>query len=115
MRGISVFLIAFLIGTLAHAQERFGQHGGGGYHGYRDNGWHGGNRYGYDFGGAIIGGAIGGIFGSWFAPRPEVIVVPQEMIPYSPMWYQYCANKYRSFDPPTGSYLGFDGLRHNCL
>jgi BA14K-like protein len=26
----------------------------------------------------------------------------------------YCAQRYRSFDPATGTYLGFDGQRHPC-
>lgn len=31
-----------------------------------------------------------------------------------PDWIAYCARKYRSFDPRTGTYLGYDGLRHYC-
>ncbi len=26
----------------------------------------------------------------------------------------YCAQRYRSYDPASGTYLGFDGLRHSC-
>jgi hypothetical protein len=26
----------------------------------------------------------------------------------------YCAQRYRSYDPASGTYLGFDGLRHLC-
>jgi hypothetical protein len=26
-----------------------------------------------------------------------------------------CAQRYRSYDPASGTYLGFDGLRHPCL
>jgi hypothetical protein len=26
----------------------------------------------------------------------------------------YCAQRYRSYDPATGTYLGFDGQRHPC-
>jgi len=26
----------------------------------------------------------------------------------------YCAQRYRSWDPASGTYLGFDGLRHPC-
>jgi hypothetical protein len=26
----------------------------------------------------------------------------------------YCARRYRSYDPASGTYLGFDGLRHPC-
>jgi len=27
----------------------------------------------------------------------------------------YCAQRYRSFDPASGTYLGYDGLRHPCM
>jgi hypothetical protein len=26
----------------------------------------------------------------------------------------YCEQRYRSYDPASGTYLGFDGLRHPC-
>lgn len=26
----------------------------------------------------------------------------------------YCAQRYRSYDPATGTFLGYDGLRHPC-
>ncbi len=29
-----------------------------------------------------------------------------------PNWIAYCSRKYRSFDPRTGTFLGYDGLRH---
>lgn len=29
-------------------------------------------------------------------------------------WLDYCASKYRSFDPASGTYLGHDGRRHAC-
>jgi hypothetical protein len=31
-----------------------------------------------------------------------------------PAWIAYCARKYASFDPYSGTYLGADGLRHYC-
>jgi hypothetical protein len=27
----------------------------------------------------------------------------------------YCAQRYRSYDPASGTYLGYDGLRHPCM
>jgi hypothetical protein len=27
----------------------------------------------------------------------------------------YCAQRYQSYDPASGTYLGYDGLRHPCL
>lgn len=35
--------------------------------------------------------------------------------PWSPGWYDYCRAKFRSFDPKSGTYLGYDGLRHFCV
>jgi len=26
----------------------------------------------------------------------------------------YCASRYRSYDPASGTYLGYDGVRHSC-
>jgi hypothetical protein len=26
----------------------------------------------------------------------------------------YCTRRFKSYDPATGTYLGFDGLRHPC-
>jgi hypothetical protein len=28
--------------------------------------------------------------------------------------YSYCVNRFRSYDPASGTYLGFDGRRHSC-
>jgi hypothetical protein len=33
---------------------------------------------------------------------------------HDPAWIAYCARRYYSFDPYTGTYLGRDGLRHFC-
>jgi len=29
-------------------------------------------------------------------------------------WDAYCFSKYKSYDPRTGTYLGYDGYRHPC-
>ncbi|CAN7340020.1 BA14K family protein [Phyllobacterium sp. LjRoot231] len=34
--------------------------------------------------------------------------------PWSPGWYRYCANRYRSFDPETGTFRGYDGREYFC-
>ncbi len=31
-----------------------------------------------------------------------------------PGWQAYCFSRYRSFDPMSGTYLGYDGRRHYC-
>jgi len=138
MRLLILFL-ALALSTSVMAQEHRGDRGGGmrqggGHAGYYERGggsrysgtqWHGGgggwhNRYN-DFGTGVLGGVIGGIFGNWLSrPEPQVIVVPQErevqeMTEESQAWYEYCANKYRTFDGASGTYMGFDGLRHRCV
>jgi hypothetical protein len=34
--------------------------------------------------------------------------------PWTPEWFAYCRAKYRSFNPSTGYYLGYDGVYHFC-
>jgi hypothetical protein len=29
-------------------------------------------------------------------------------------WIAYCSQRYRSFNPQTGTYTGYDGLQHPC-
>lgn len=35
--------------------------------------------------------------------------------PWTQSWYQYCQNRYRSFNPTTGTYRGYDGKDHFCV
>lgn len=63
--------------------------------------------------GLIIGVILGFALGA-------AVVDSQEQQNYAnsrlndPAWIAYCARRYRSFDPYTGTYLGYDGLRHYC-
>jgi hypothetical protein len=34
--------------------------------------------------------------------------------PWTRDWFDYCASRYRSFDPRSGTYVGYDGQRHFC-
>jgi hypothetical protein len=99
-------------------QVRWGGHGG----------WHGhGGGWGWGVGaglatGAIIGGALaapyyyGGYpYGGYYAPGPGYYAEQ----PY----YEdeggddatgYCMQRFRSYDPRSGTYLGNDGHRHPC-
>lgn len=86
---------------------------GPGYYGYRRNN-----------GAAVAAGVIGGlalgavIAGAAGAPPPVAYAPPPPAYAPPPPppgdWYAYCASKYRSFDPATGTYLGYDGFRHPC-
>lgn len=35
--------------------------------------------------------------------------------PWSRSWYRYCSDRYRSFDPRSGTYMGYDGEAHFCV
>jgi hypothetical protein len=34
--------------------------------------------------------------------------------PWTPEWYRYCEDRYRSFNARTGTFTGYDGRRHFC-
>lgn len=54
-----------------------------------------------------------------YAPGPPVIYDPAPVYyarpePWTPEWYAYCDSRYRSFDPRTGYFRGYDGEYHFC-
>lgn len=83
-------------------------------------GWHGGWHRGWGWGGfaagAIIGGALAApyYYGGYY---PYAYPYPPP-----PAYYggpagadaAYCAQRYKSYDPATGTFLGYDGARHPC-
>ena len=79
----------------------------------------------------VAGFAVGTLFGHaaaqprYYAPAPVYVAPPPPPVvyttpvyyapqPWTPDWYAYCARKYGSFDPASGTFLGFDGYRHMC-
>ena len=54
--------------------------------------------------GALIGGAIA----AQQAQAAPVYAVPDQNA------VAYCAQRYRSYDPSSGTYLGYDGVRRSC-
>lgn len=66
--------------------------------------------------GALIGGALASERYYYAPPPPDYVYVPAQYgpPPWTPEWYAYCHSKYVSFDPRSGTYLGYDGLRHFC-
>lgn len=87
-------------------------YGRGGGWGYR-RGW----GYGGFAAGAIIGGALASryyypppYYGSYYyyppAPPPSVFYDGDDI--------GYCMSRFRSYDPRSGTYLGYDGRRHPC-
>lgn len=74
-------------------------HGG---HGWRHHGW---RRHGYyGNGAAVLGGlAAGAVIGGAIA-NSQARANDEA----------YCSQRYRSYDPASGTYLGYDGQRHPC-
>jgi hypothetical protein len=74
-----------------------------GHHGHRHHRWH--HRRHHGTGAAVLGGlAAGAVIGGAIADsqaRANDAVA-------------YCAQRYRSYDPASGTYLGYDGYRHSC-
>src|SRR5579871_7015755 len=81
-----------------------------------------GRGFGWGFGAGFLGGAIvGGALAApyYYGPYPYYYGAP-----YPPAYYPapayggnaagYCASRYRSYDPATGTFLGHDGVRHPC-
>ncbi len=84
-------------------------------------------------GGLILGGIIASqqrYYGPgdyyYYGGPPPVFYGPRVFYPpghYGPVigpgfgggdWVAYCFSRYRSFDPVSGTYMGYDGRRHLC-
>jgi hypothetical protein len=118
-------------GYAGHGAGRFQYHHGGYARGY-------GPGYGIGVGaaavatGALIGGAIATQNQGYYYPdQNQGYYYPDQNYPgYSDPGYvysgaapaaynngdsvAYCEQTYRSYDPASGSYLGYDGFRHAC-
>ncbi len=49
-----------------------------------------------------------------YPPAPRRTYVNYDLEPWSPQWYRYCSDRYRSFNPRSGTYVGYDGREHFC-
>jgi hypothetical protein len=112
--GIGLAAGAIIGGAILNAtQPRYGYGYGPGY-GY-DNGY---QAYGYQqsYGGYEpeyveaptygYGQGYGQGYGPGPAYRQGTVAAGRDV--------GYCQQRYRSYDPASGTYLGFDGLRHPC-
>jgi hypothetical protein len=69
-------------------------------HGYRHRHWGGGAALGAGLAtGMIVGGALAA------QSRAQA---------YEDSSVEYCMSRFRSYDPASGTYLGYDGRRHPC-
>jgi hypothetical protein len=101
---------------------RFSGHGGGFRGGYANRG--GGGVVPGLIAGAVVGGALasGAYYGGpgYYAPgyyddqydNGPVAVAPGPVGGDDSV--AYCMQTYRSYDPQSGTYMGYDGQRHPC-
>lgn len=101
-------------------------HGGWGRPGW-GGGWNGagwGPRYGYGYGngwgtgagvaaglatGAIVGGALAASQAPYYSGRSAYVSPGVDAGSVA-----YCQQRFRSYDVSSGTYLGYDGMRHSC-
>ena len=83
-----------------------------------------GRGFGWGLGAGLLGGAIvgGALAAPYYYGEPYYYSYGEPYY-YGPGYYPapgnggdaaYCASRYRSYDPATGTYLGYDGVRHPC-
>jgi hypothetical protein len=97
--------------AVAAQTVQFRRHGGwhhrGGFnrgYGHRGYGGYGYGHRGYGYGGAALGGlAAGAIIGGAIANSRAQASDSA-----------YCSQRFKSYDPASGTYLGYDGQRHAC-
>jgi hypothetical protein len=91
-----------LVPSLAEAAPRH-HHRHNWHHSYH----HGWRHYGYyndDAGAALAAGAIVGLAAGAIAANASA----------GGSAVAYCEQRFRSYDPVSGTYLGYDGYRHPC-
>jgi hypothetical protein len=57
-------------------------------------------------------GPVGGYYANGYYQQP--VYARRSLQPWSRGWYDYCRNRYRSFNPRTGTFFGYDGREHFC-
>ncbi len=94
------------------------------------HGWHGGWHGGWGWPGAVAAGVIGGAVAAatsplWapgyydyypgyaYGPGYGYAVAPAPVIGGGG-GVAYCESRFRSYNPATGMYLGYDGQYHSC-
>jgi hypothetical protein len=113
---VSAAAIVIAIGSItvsSPASARY-RHGGG-WHG---GGWHGGGyRGGYygggwGWGGFAAGAALGALLATPYYYRGGPYYY--DYGPPTDSAVAYCLRRFKSYDPRSGTYLGYDGYRHPC-
>jgi len=105
------------VGGMGRVGGYGGRVGYGGRYGYGRRGWGYGTGAAVAGGlaaGALVGGAVAGspyYYGNTYGAAP-VYADPEQSGSVDST--AYCVQRFRSYDPGSGTYLGNDGLRHTC-
>jgi hypothetical protein len=99
------------VGGLAKAQSIVSEVQYRRYDGYRrDRGYNNGAAIGAGIAGIAAGAMIGGAIANsqqptYYEGRPAPVMDDE---------VSYCMQQFRSYDPRSGTYMGYDGMRHAC-
>ena len=76
--------------------------------------WRGHHRHHHHGGGGAFAGALlgGMLLGGALAAQPRYYYGGPGY--YADDAVAYCMNRFKSYDPASGTYLGYDGYRHPC-
>jgi hypothetical protein len=122
---VSVAIVATGAATLPAANA-----GDWGHHRYyRHHHSHGGDALAAGVVGLAAGALLGGALASQPPPPPRyyeydrpAYVVRRAPVryyggiePWTRDWYEYCSDRYRSFNARTGTFTGYDGEHHFCV
>lgn len=117
LKNVVSICAALIVVASAFSASAQAQHHRGGYYGYHRAGYYGHygrGWYGGGWAGFAAGAILGGLLAAPYYGRPYYY-------PYygSPYYYPgdavaYCMRRFRSYDPRSGTYLGYDGYRHPC-
>jgi hypothetical protein len=92
----------------AHPNESYAQY-------YRRRYYH---RHYYRGGDALAAGAVGlaagALIGTAIASQAQAQAAPPPPGTVDPQVAAYCARKYRSYDPVTGTFMATNGMRYVC-
>jgi len=97
-------LVATTVVAVTPADAQWRRH----HHHHRGGGWGGGGAVlGGLAAGAIIGGALAAQQRPYYYDRGYAYGPGDDAV-------AYCMSRFKSYDPRSGTYLGYDGYRHSC-
>jgi hypothetical protein len=107
----AVLAAALVAASAVPASAQHWRHGGHHHH-----------RHGGNFGAGIAGFAAGALIGGALASQSRAYYPPGYGYGGPAYVYggaddgevAYCQSRFKSYDPASGTYLGYDGQRHPC-